>query len=39
MGKSELDNENELVGKLKNKIKERNEKGWKEEVYTICTLK
>ena len=29
-----LDNEGGSVGKLKNKIKPRNEKDWKEDVYT-----
>ena len=33
-----MDNEVGLVGKLKNKIKARNEKDW-EEVYTKSTLK
>ena len=36
--KFELDNEGGLVGKLKNKIKVRNEKDW-EEVCTKSTLK
>ena len=34
-----LDNEGGPVGKLKNKIKARNEKDWKEAVYTKRTLK
>ena len=37
--KFELDNEDGLVGKLKNKIKARNEKDWEEEVDTKSTLK
>ena len=28
-----------VLGKLKNKIKVRNEKDWEEKVYTKCTLK
>ena len=35
----ELDNEGELVGKMMNKIKARNEKDWEEEIYTKSTLK
>ena len=37
--KFELDNKGELVGKLKNEIKARNEKDWEEEVYRKSTLK
>ena len=37
--KFELDNEGGLVGKLKNKIKARNEKDREEEVFTKITLK
>ena len=37
--KFELDNEGGLVGRLKNKVKARNEKDWEELVYTKCTLK
>ena len=36
--KFELDNEGWLVGKLKNKIKARNEKDWEEEVYKKSTI-
>ena len=35
----ELDNEGGSVGKLKNKIKARNEKDWDEEVYIKSILK
>ena len=35
--KFELDNKGGLVGKLKNKIKARNEKDWEENVYTKST--
>ena len=37
--KFELDNEGGSVGKLKNKIKARNEKDWEEGVFTKSTLK
>ena len=35
----DLDYEVGSVGKLRNKIKARNEKNWEEEVYTKSTLK
>ena len=37
--KIKLDNEGGLVGKLKNKIKVKNEKDREEEAYTKSTLK
>ena len=37
--KFELDSKGGLEGKLKKKIKARNEKDWEEEVYTKRTLK